>query len=384
MTITPQLFREASAEALSTSINAFLAPFFGGSARKVIGVVLDTKANAPFFNSNLYANITVDSTGVGPQSAPFQFQVFTASIESSVLTKINAFIAANPSYFFSQVFSVYRPEEPNPNLGVALGIFFSTDSAAYLNWFSTAATGGGGPPGGPAGGDLGGTYPNPTVEGVQGNPIGPFGVAGQALVIGDDNASLVWYATRVYTSLALAAADQANQVIGQQIIIFNAVPSPDDGTYQLNAKTASPADYTLVDTGTVTAANVSIADAGGYYAGTNVEAALQELGPILTANTQQTAVLPVATTPEQSFVLANTQSVEIEFSLTKGAVRYVSLVRATHDGAAAYWSEANTVVSPGTIDASVSFDVLGANLRFLATAATVGWTLRWIVRQLTT
>ena len=73
--ITPQLFRQATADALAADVNAFLAPFFGGASQRVIGASLDVKANVPFYNGNLYLDITLDNTNAISQSAPFVFKV---------------------------------------------------------------------------------------------------------------------------------------------------------------------------------------------------------------------------------------------------------------------------------------------------------------------
>jgi hypothetical protein len=92
----------------------------------------------------------------------------------------------------------------------------------------------------------------------------------------------------------------------------------------------------------------------------------------------------VGTTVLQSFTLASTEDVEVEWSLVKGTTRFSSLARCTHDGVTPVWTESNIAVSPGVVDADVSFDISGGNLRLLGTASTVGWTARWRVRQITT
>jgi len=145
MAVTPQVIRVASAANLQTQVNAYLATLFGASSVLVLGVGIDSRANAPFFNANFVATITTNPTGATVQAAPYQFVTFTAPIEADVLKLCNAFIAANPAFFFSQVFAIYRPDEPNPIQGVTLGLFFCSDAAAAAtNWKPISSGGGGG------------------------------------------------------------------------------------------------------------------------------------------------------------------------------------------------------------------------------------------------
>lgn len=140
MAVTPQVLRVASATDLQTQVNAYLSTLFGASSVLVLGVTIDSRANAPFFNANFVASITTNPTGAAVQAAPFQFVTFTAPIEADVLKLCNAFIAANPAFFFSQVFAIYRPDEPNPVQGVTLGLFFCSDAAnAAANWASISS-----------------------------------------------------------------------------------------------------------------------------------------------------------------------------------------------------------------------------------------------------
>ena len=128
------------------------------------------------------------------------------------------------------------------------------------------------------GGDLDGDLDNATVVGIQTKAVSTPDTGGTRLVYNDQTDTLVWYSTPVYTSLALAAADQANQVIGEQIIVFADPATSECGTYTVTALTESPGDYTKVSDRTDTAAEVAVVDTGEYFDSDNVEDVLQEVG----------------------------------------------------------------------------------------------------------
>ena len=137
----------------------------------------------------------------------------------------------------------------------------------------------------PLGGDLDGTLDDATVVGIQGVPVSTSPTAGSRLVFNQAENQLQWYTTRVYSDLAGAVADQANQIIGERIIV-SAVPKTSEcGTYFVNALTGDPSDYTKKSDITDTASEVNIEDAGGYYPGIDeVEGALQFIGSQLPAS----------------------------------------------------------------------------------------------------
>lgn len=109
----------------------------------------------------------------------------------------------------------------------------------YLNWTGSAwalsaiAGGGGGSPTGSAGGDLGGTYPDPSVVALQGNPVesGILGSAEDGYVLAWDNAATQWRPSAIkngfgaYTSRPAPGNAGATYIASDGIVSF-----VDDGT----------------------------------------------------------------------------------------------------------------------------------------------------------
>lgn len=208
MAVVPKLLRVVSAIDLEAQVNAYLAPFFAGASVRVLGVGIDSRANTPFFGANFVAAITTDVTGAVSQAAPFQFLTFTAPSESEVLRLCNAYITSNPTFFFSQIFSVYRPEDPDPSQGVTLGIFFCSDATpAAANWGSIASSISGG----------GSSYLNaaPTTAQVGGITVGStFPVATSMQVMWD--LALHPYISPTFSAFAISG-ESTSQEVGDQI-----------------------------------------------------------------------------------------------------------------------------------------------------------------------
>jgi hypothetical protein len=215
-------------------------------------------------------------------------------------------------------------------------------------------------------GDATGPVGSNTVVAVRNKSI-PIPVTGGGQLTYDVTTdACIWYSVQVYTSLANAAADQANQVIGQKVIIFNTPATGEDGTYNLDSKTGNPADYTKISDATNTASEVAIVDAGNWYSSTDVEGALQEVGAQLgaIAFSGLTAGVNVLNT----VAIASVRAVIWDVSVQDAGGTNVELqtVYAQHDGSAADY----TVYGPGptgTVDVTLSVDVSGADMRLLAT-----------------
>jgi hypothetical protein len=373
MAIAPVAFRVETAQDLEDELNLRLSTLL---TDRIYGVELDQVKQAPFFARNLYAAYTVES-GAPALLSPFQFKQTSQPTEAAAVDKIQQFITANPGYFFSQIFVVYRPESPNPEQGVILGLFYSLDPAAVNNWgFATS----GGGPGGPAGGDLSGAYPNPQVSGFRGVPLS-IGApsSGQNYVYNPVSGSFELSTQYRYFVDSAAAVLAAPFIDGTYVVLYPGSPTSEAGTYQVtsNGGVAFPADYTLVSDATDTASEVAIVDAGGFYPSPkNVEVALQAIGQ---GNiTGPTGVLPVGTTVMDTVAVAASSGGDWAILIENGTLRYKTILSVTHDGGAAAVTESGGVPGAGVGVLPVTFDadIFAGNLRILATSTVIGWSYR--------
>jgi hypothetical protein len=283
---------------LVAAVNALLAPIVDIG---VVGWQFSRKDEARRIGQYLDVTIAYTTPGDRVLTSPFKVAAFSGKSLDDAIGLLESFMALHPSWVYMPPIIDRQGEGQLSTSPYLVFTLYSADPAASQNILGTG-------PAGPAAGDLSGSYPNPAVARIQGVPVAVSTPSiGQSLTF-DGGAWSPSTSVRYFSSAASATAAAAVSpfLVGTTVII---TATADKGTYQITSDggTHFPADYTLISTTATTASDVGVVDAGGYFAATTVETALQEVGQWRTVSTQavRTATVSGAVLATDSTILVD-------------------------------------------------------------------------------
>src|SRR5690606_9366200 len=87
-----------------------------------------------------YYSLTLDTDGANVITSPYEVRLVSAENTAVAVQLLQAFINANPTYWFSPAYALFTPPFPG-ELGVRYLIFFNQDAAdGAANWGPVAAS----------------------------------------------------------------------------------------------------------------------------------------------------------------------------------------------------------------------------------------------------
>lgn len=297
----------------------------------ILSVSIATGDKVSYIGKELQFGIRYDDAG-SVISSPYKIKVYDSGNLANAVAEAQAFITANPSYWYADLILGYLEPTRNAEPYVVYLFYNEEASEGGLNWYA------GGVPL-VLSGDVTGFLFNNTVEKIQNNDVASTAPTGGATLVWNDDTSRYEPVLPVQyfaDSAALVAA--APFVDNTRVVLSPGSPTSEAGTYNVdsNGGVSFPADYTKISDTTETADEVAITDSGGFYPlSSNVEEALQALGPLNRTNIQGPVSLAASSeTLIDEVLVDNVGGVVWELYLiddtTGDRINYT--VQANHDG----------------------------------------------------